>query len=128
MLLSEYRALKVLERGPVPLGQVALHLGLTAATLTSLARGLQAHRWAKVERDPRDRRAWLLLATSVGLRELRSAQKDMRARMRALDHRMSAAARGELSRGLQKFLAVLLLTVPATEIPPLRRARKVPGR
>ncbi len=107
MLLSEFQALKVLVAGPTPMGQVAERLGLSPATLTTLARGLLKRGWARSALDPHDRRAMLLRATPRGVRAFREARGDYRVRVRALGAGFPLSEKRALARGLRSLRATL---------------------
>jgi DNA-binding MarR family transcriptional regulator len=114
MLLSEFRALRVLASGPAPMGRVGAQLGLSPATLTSLARGLRRHGWARSTTSPQDRRSSLLQATPQGRRVLRRAQQDLRRarrdyglRLVGLEGALAPSERRKLSEGLRALRTAL---------------------
>jgi DNA-binding MarR family transcriptional regulator len=113
MMLSEFRALQYLAEGSAPLGQLAAHLGLTPATLTTLARGLRARGWARSTTDPRDRRRELLSATAQGRAVCRRARADYLVRLGEIAERIPGPEREALLQGLGA-LRTVLASAPAT--------------
>ncbi len=107
MFLSEYRALRTLENGPCVLGQVGRQLGLTPATLTTLARGLERRGWARQGPSSKDRRASVLVVTGPGLRALRMARRATRQRLRGLEAGMDRAGSAQLARSLRSLRMTL---------------------
>jgi DNA-binding MarR family transcriptional regulator len=107
ILLSEYRALRIIENGPDTLGNVSRQLGLTPATLTTLARGLEKRGWVHRTRSSTDRRASLLKATPKGLRVLRQAQKAARVRMAQLERGLLPTGSERLTQDLHALRVAL---------------------
>ncbi len=107
MFLSEYRALRTLENGPCMLGQVGRQLGLTPATLTTLARGLERRGWARLSPSPEDRRVSLLIATDEGIHALRRARRATKLRLRRLEGRMDLTGSGQLARNFRALRMTL---------------------
>lgn len=103
MLLSDYRALRVLEEGPVTLGEIARRLGLAPATLTTLARGLERHRWTDLVQSRTDRRSILLKMTRRGRQALRYARHDYRVRLRTLESSLPPGARARVEGALREL-------------------------
>ena len=107
VFLSEYRALRVLEYGPCTLGQVGRQLGLTPATLTTLARGLEHRGWAKQTPSKVDGRASLLEITPSGIRTLRQAQRVANLHLKKFEKALPPTGRGRLARDLQQLRLAL---------------------
>lgn len=103
MLLSDYRALRVLEDRPATLGEVARRLGLAPATLTTLARGLERRGWTDRVRSPKDGRAFVLKVTPRGLRALREARRSYRIRLQTLEGFLPAGSRESVARALSEL-------------------------
>ncbi len=107
MLLSGYRALGVLQAGPATMGQVAQKLGLTPATLTTLARGLERGGWVVRVRSPTDRRAFLLEATPEGRRVVQRSRQIYRRHLRAFEASLRPGTKVRLGSSLQDLRRVL---------------------
>lgn len=109
MLLSGYRALGILQAGPATMGQVAQKLGLTPATLTTLARGLERGGWVVRVRSPTDRRAFLLEATPEGRRVVQRSRQIYRRHLRAFEASLRPGTKVRLASSLQDLRRVLEL-------------------
>jgi DNA-binding MarR family transcriptional regulator len=120
MLLSEFRALQFLEQGPATLGQVSRALGLSPATLTTLAGGLERRRWVGRQRSASDGRAFILEAKAAGLRALHESRRDYGTRLKALQQGLPPSSRQSLHEGLSDLRTRLEST--------RKRAAVSPGR
>jgi DNA-binding MarR family transcriptional regulator len=111
LLVSEYHALVLCARNPVPLKSITQSLGVTPAATTDLARRLVHRRLIRLVPHPTDRRSRLAILTVSGHRLLGHARDDLRKALRELGVTISPEAREGLLRGVAE----------------LRRALAVPG-
>ncbi len=63
---SDAAAMRVLLRGPLPVGQLGTHLGVTRQAARKVADGLQRRGYAMTERDRRDARQLNVTLTPAG--------------------------------------------------------------
>jgi len=70
-------AMAALEKaGPQRPGDLAGRLGISAASMSKLVEALEAGGWARRERDPEDRRAYLLSITEHGVAALENLRRE----------------------------------------------------
>ncbi len=103
LLLSEYHALVLCERGPVPLKSITETLGVTPAATTDIVRRLGDRRLLRFSSDSRDRRSRIANLTSEGRRRLAKARAAHTAALRTLGVRISPEARRGLRQGLAEL-------------------------
>jgi DNA-binding MarR family transcriptional regulator len=107
MIVSEFRALCILSRGPATLSILAAKLGLTPATLTDIARDLEQRGWTRRTTKRSDRRAQILTITASGRRDLKSAQKEKIALIKRVENAMTPISRDALAGALQDMLRAI---------------------
>jgi DNA-binding MarR family transcriptional regulator len=64
---SDAAALRLLRRGPVPVGRLGAGLGVTRQAARKIADGLEQRDYARTERDPRDFRVLNVVLTAAGM-------------------------------------------------------------
>jgi DNA-binding MarR family transcriptional regulator len=107
LLLSEYHALVLCARSPVPLKSITQSLGVTAAATTDLARRLVHRRLIRLVPHPTDRRSRLAILTVSGHRLLGHARDDQRKALRELGASISPQARQGLLQGVAELRQAL---------------------
>jgi DNA-binding MarR family transcriptional regulator len=63
---SDAAALRLLRRGPVPVGRIGAELGITRQAARKVAEGLEQRDYARTERDARDSRVLNVILTAAG--------------------------------------------------------------
>lgn len=63
---SDAAALRLLRRGPVPVGRLGADLGITRQAARKIADGLEQREYARTERDERDSRMLNVILTPAG--------------------------------------------------------------
>ena len=63
---SDAVALRLLRRGPIPVGRLGTELGITRQAARKVAEGLEQRDYARTERDARDSRVLNVILTAAG--------------------------------------------------------------
>jgi DNA-binding MarR family transcriptional regulator len=111
---QQYNVLRIIDaEGPVPQGEIARRLLVSAPVVTRLAGGLVEAGLAERGRDPRDRRAVRLTLTVAGRRRARAMRRDLLAAAAELIEPLP----GERRAGVAAALEELQVLVPDRTLP-----------
>lgn len=96
----------VADRGPVRLGELARHEGITPATLSRIVAVLEEDGYAERTVDPVDRRSSWLVITPAGLELLAAVRRDRAEVMATRVDRLTVAQRTALAAALDALGAL----------------------
>jgi DNA-binding MarR family transcriptional regulator len=88
---SDAAALRLLRRGPVPVGQLGAGLGVTRQAARKVADGLVQRDFARTERDARDSRVLNVVLTPAGVAYSRAVTEVIHALNREFSQRVDPA-------------------------------------
>jgi DNA-binding MarR family transcriptional regulator len=94
------------QQGPIRLGDLARHEGITPATLSRIVAVLEDDGYARRRTDADDRRSSWLEVTAAGRRLLDGVRRDRAEIVAARLDRLTAAQRGALTRALDALEAL----------------------
>ena len=105
---QQYNVLRIIDaEGPVPQGEIARRLLVSAPVVTRLAGGLVEAGLAERGRDPHDRRAVRLTLTVAGRRRARAMRRDLLAAAAELIEPLPTERRAGVAAALEELQVLL---------------------
>jgi DNA-binding MarR family transcriptional regulator len=105
---QQYNVLRIIDvEGPVPQGEIARRLLVSAPVVTRLAGGLVEAGLAERGRDPRDRRAVRMTLTVAGRRRARAMRRDLLAAAAELIEPLPDERRAGVAAALEELQVLL---------------------